>query len=59
MKMSRQLAISSTFASFAMAAMALAYTPSSYARPDQGLGDFSLQVEQTLPDPPSLQFFSN
>jgi hypothetical protein len=56
--MSKQLAISSTFACFAMAAMTLAYTPSSAARAEGDLGSFSLQVEQSMPDQPSLPFLS-
>ena len=57
--MSRQLAISSAFASFAMAAMALAYTPSNIARSEGDLGHFGLQAEQTLPDLPSVPYLSN
>ena len=52
--MSKQLAISSAFASFAMAALALTYTPSGLARAEGDLGGYSLQVEQKLPDLPSL-----
>jgi hypothetical protein len=57
--MSKQLAISSAFACFAMAAMTLAYTPSGYASSDGNLGDYGLQAGQAMPDLPSVPFFSN
>ncbi|HAU22461.1 MAG TPA: hypothetical protein DCS24_07685 [Erythrobacter sp.] len=52
--MSKQLATSSAFASFAMAAMVLTYTPSGFDRSKGDLGEFGLQAGQLLPDLPEL-----
>ena len=54
--MSKQLAISSSFATFAMAAMALFLTPDQRGL-DGGIGMLAVQAEASAPDLPRPSIF--